>query len=104
MADYIDREAFIGWLKTIPLKDLSYGLGLCRVIMEDDFKRCIKNIPKCTFVDAVPVVRCRDCKHWGDHDDVEVPGETDKIKACGCAIWMIGENGYCSYGERRKEE
>ena len=55
MADCIDREAFIGWLKTIPLKDLSDGLGLCRVIMEEDFKRCIKNIPQSAFIDAVPV-------------------------------------------------
>ena len=33
MAKYIDREALIEWLKRIPLKDLSDGLGLCRVIM-----------------------------------------------------------------------
>ena len=38
MAKYIDREDFIEWLKHIPLKDLSDGLGLCRIIMEDDFK------------------------------------------------------------------
>lgn len=52
-------------------------------------------------VDAVPVVRCKDCKHWGKHDDVEVPGETDHVKACEWAFWMVGENGYCVYGERR---
>ena len=37
MAKYIDREALVEWLKRIPLKDLSDGLGLCRVIFEDDF-------------------------------------------------------------------
>ena len=52
---YIDREALIEWLKHIPLKDLSDGLGLCRVIMEDDFKKAIKNIPKGIIVDTVPV-------------------------------------------------
>ena len=46
MATYIEREAFIEWLKRIPLKDLSNGLGLCRVIMEDDFKKAIKKMPK----------------------------------------------------------
>ena len=55
MAKYIDREALIEWLKRIPLKDLSDGLGLCRIIMEDDFKKAIKNIPKDIIVDAVPV-------------------------------------------------
>ena len=52
---YIDREALIKWLKRIPLKDLSDGLGLCRVIMEDDFKKAIKKMPKGIIVDVSPV-------------------------------------------------
>ena len=52
---YIDREALIEWLKRIPLKDLSDGLGLCRVIMEDDFKKAIKNMPKGIIADVAPV-------------------------------------------------
>ena len=55
MAKYIDRDALVEWLKRIPLKDLSDGLGLCRIIMEDDFKKAIKNMPQSIIVDAVPV-------------------------------------------------
>ena len=55
MAKYIDREALVEWLKRIPLKDLSDGLGLCRVIMEDDFKKAIKKMPKGIIVDVAPV-------------------------------------------------
>ena len=55
MAKYIDREALVEWLKRIPLKDLSDGRGLCRVIFEDDFKREIKKIPKGIIVDVAPV-------------------------------------------------
>ena len=55
MAKYIDREALVEWLKRIPLKDLSDGLGLCRVIMEDDFKKAIKKMPKGIVVDIAPV-------------------------------------------------
>ena len=55
MAKYIDREALIDWLKRIPIKDLSDGLGLCRVIMEDDFKKAIKEMPKSIIADAVPM-------------------------------------------------
>lgn len=51
----IDVDALRAWLKTIPLKDLSDGLGLCRVIMEDDFKRAIKNMPNALIIDAEPV-------------------------------------------------
>ena len=55
MTKYIDREALVKWLKRIPLKDLSDGLGLCRVIMEDDFKKAIKNLPKGIIADVAPV-------------------------------------------------
>ena len=55
MAKYIDREGLIEWLKHIPLKDLSDGLGLCRIIREDDFKKAIKNMPKGIIVDVSPV-------------------------------------------------
>ena len=55
MAKYIDRDALVEWLKRIPLKDLSDGRGLCRVIFEDDFKRAIKKIPKGIIVDVFPV-------------------------------------------------
>ena len=55
MSKYIERDALVEWLKLIPLKDLSDGLGLCRVIMEDDFKKAIKKMPKGIIVDAVPV-------------------------------------------------
>ena len=55
MGKYIDRGALIDWLKRIPLKDLSDGLGLCRVIMEDDFKKAIKEMPEGIIDDVAPV-------------------------------------------------
>ena len=55
MAKYVEREALIEWLKRIPLIDLSDGLGLCRIIMEDDFKKAIKNMPENIIVDVAPV-------------------------------------------------
>ena len=54
MAKYIERDALIEWLKRIPLIDLSDGRGLCRVIMEDDFKKAIKKMPKGIIADVVP--------------------------------------------------
>ena len=55
LAKYIEREALIAWLKHIPLRDLSDGRGLCRVIMEDDFKKAIKEMPKGIITDVAPV-------------------------------------------------
>ena len=61
MAKYIDLESLVNWLKHIPLKDLSDGQGMCRVIMEDDFKAAISSLPESTFVDMGEVVHCKDC-------------------------------------------
>ena len=96
MAKYIDREALVEWLKRIPLKDLSDGRGLCRVIFEDDFKRAIKKIPKGIIVD-VAQVRCRECKQ-GEIDDPDFPDEYYCHAGCG---WNKGDF-YCAYGERKE--
>ena len=55
MAEYIDRGALIEWLKRMRLIALSDGRGLCRVIMEDDFKKAIKKMPKDIIADVSPV-------------------------------------------------
>ena len=67
MAKYIDRGALIEWLKRIRLIDLSDGRGLCRVIMEDDFKKAIKKMPKGIIADVAPVRHGR----WEEADWVE---------------------------------
>lgn len=51
-------------------------------------------------IDAVPVVRCKDCKHWLK----DVAGCTEHVGRCEWVNWMIGENGYCVYGERKEAQ
>ena len=51
----------------------------------------IEEIP---IVEAVPVVRCKKCEHWGTGG----AGETKHVKCCEYAKYMVGENGYCCYG------
>ena len=50
---------------------------------------CMKHIDNAPTVDAVPVVRCRECKHLG---------------FCGDAtnLEVMGFYGYCSRGERKE--
>lgn len=49
---------------------------------------------------GLQLVRCKDCKHWKHFEHL---GCTDFVKVCGLANYMIGENGYCLYGERKEE-
>ena len=98
MAEYIDRGALIKWLKHIRLIDLSDGRGLCRVIMEDDFKKAIKKMPKGIIADVAPVRHgrwidkgeyavCTECggRSGTQYDGVEpIPLMTQFCPNCGC--------------------
>ena len=90
MAKYIDREALVEWLKRIPLKDLSDGRGLCRVIFEDDFKRAIKKIPKGIIADVAPVRHGR----WVTHSD-RPDSLICSVCKCGFDMWKHDPHNFC---------
>ena len=73
----------------------------------EDVIMMIKTAPT---VDAVPVVRCRECKHWGDEDGKLQ--RSDGVLFARCKVhnylidgrhtgWCPAENDFCSYGERK---
>ena len=62
-------------------------------------------------VDAVEVVRCRECKYWCDEDGKLQ--DSDGVLFARCKIhnylldgrhtgWCPTENDFCSYGERKE--
>lgn len=51
-------------------------------------------------VDAVPVVRCKDCKMWGCPIPIEMKEEG--YGYCSVLWTNTHENGYCAWGKRRK--
>ena len=84
----IDANAF--------LKDiLTAGIG--KTIIEYSESDIAYMIRKRPTVDAVEVVRCKDCKYWQDNNDGYPHGE---------CRWGHGEtpdaNDFCSYGERKE--
>ena len=46
------------------------------------------------------IVHCKDCIHWG----TDIAGETENVKCCEYGKYMVGENGYCVYGEKECAE
>ena len=57
--------------------------------------RCIEQAPT---VDAVPVVRCRECKHRGtDYCIFHIKGEPADEE-----LLLKLDNDFCSYGERKE--
>lgn len=56
-----------------------------------EIESMVKRMPT---VDAVPVIRCKDCKHWQCDDDETYCDEL--------GIFNTDMNSYCSYAKRRE--
>lgn len=80
----------------ISKEDLLTKFETGALLFQPEVKRIIKIQPE---VDAVEVVRCKDCKHFAAHWNPNFP--------CGsCSIWgdRAMTDDYCSYGERGTDE
>ena len=70
-----------------------YAMFRCQLGGLVDVVEFLNDMPT---VDAVPVVRCKDCK-YGEVDDADLP--TQYLCNYHGADWN-DENHFCSYGER----
>ena len=86
--DLIDRQA--------ALDALSRGFGCGHVC-----RNAIKRIPA---IDAIEVVRCKDCKHLFDGEHNANCCEVLMEKAKWLIEITVDENWYCADGERRTDE
>jgi hypothetical protein len=77
-------------------------------------KAALEFIDEQPTIDAVPVVRCKECKHrpidTGGHNygqDLFFPDE-DNVCPCQCGdkwySWMPGDDWFCANGERREDD
>ena len=76
------------------LRDAVLALPNCYNGYSDTYDKSliIGLIDEQIVVDAVPVVRCVECKHYLDEDQ----------KGCDLTYSIIKPNDYCSYGERKE--
>ena len=101
--EYIEREA-------VKRELLSWAVSINHpeYLMKDDALHIIDSIPA---ADVVEVVRCRECKYWGDEDGKMQ--SSDGVLFARCKIhnylldgkhtgWCPTENDFCSYGERKE--
>ena len=80
----IDADALKDWSEIVPLTD-DGGIDI------NDFDEKLTSMPT---VDAVPVIRCKDCKKFVTEEDqaycLDMYGQCD-------------ENGFCAWAERKEE-
>lgn len=89
MDDLISRKALIDYVKAW---QIGCGVG-------HDQKTFINAIEEQPPAEAVSVVHCKDCEHWG----TGIAGETEHVKCCEYGKYMVGENGFCCYADMRKK-
>lgn len=76
-----------------------------------DTNAVLDSIDSQPTVYAVEVLRCRDCKYWGDEDGKLQ--RSDGVLYARCTVhnylidgrhtgWCPTENDFCSYGERKE--
>ena len=91
----IDANAF--------LKDiLTAGIGKTIIeYSESDIAYMIRKRPS---VDAVEVIRCRECKHWKPSGSKAGNSFSDMEYIGGCEFtkYCRRESDFCSYGEREE--
>ena len=95
MARLIDADKRIAEIKKLYCDGCDNRCGAkCFDCWVDD-AMCL--IDDATTVDAVPVVRCRDCKHRGtDYCIFHIKGEPADEE-----LLRKLDNDFCSYGERK---
>jgi len=100
MARLIDADALYKEIERI--YDEHYSNSSYKFI-HDFFRAILRRIRKEPTVDAVPVVRCKDCKHYVLPEEFDACGRCTNGNICvsyGSEIYP--EPGdFCSYGERR---
>lgn len=68
-----------------------------------DAAEVLDSIKEAPTVDAVPVVRCKDCRWAKKVEEYEPKYQCLNICRYGCTQWL-DSNDFCSYGERSNNE
>ena len=85
----------------VTVKGVRYGKDLLCELMTDYHKHILQAIDNSPTIDAVPVVRCKDCKHFVQCKEVEGVSWTG---FCNYGEFHTDEEDFCSRGERRSDD
>ncbi len=90
----IDADRLCMYLADLQLANRGWKDDFCEIL--DDLMESLDEQPT---IDAVPVVRCKDCKYWSrDRANIHRGYCLEIVPEA----WM-NENDFCSYGEPRGE-
>lgn len=89
----IDADELKIYISTTFCDTCKRDKGVCSSCAFDDVFIAIEDAPT---IDAVPVVRCKDCRHRHEYRNSEYID-------CDCTdFYEMDDNDYCCFGERRE--
>ncbi len=99
----IDADAL---MSVIDMKFKEHYGNTVYQFIHDFFCFVLRQIRKAPTIDAVPVVRCRDCKHWkkGDFMGGDTPDSLEYGGGCPLVRFARYESDFCSKGERKEDD
>ena len=94
----MNREEAIKVLRTESIELGGAAPSVCRILEALDM--AVKAL------DAVPVVRCRECQHWKPSGSKAGNSFSDMEYIGGCEFtnYCRRESDFCSYGEKRRDK
>ena len=84
----IDADALLEKLKDIDVTTFSALIGEQRIVAFFAYCKVVEEIEKMPTIDAVEVVRCKECRYGHDY-------------GCGLNSYLVPEDGYCYEGVKR---
>ena len=79
-------------------KGLNHGYYVWQSVHADKYRQIVEWLEELQKYRDMDIVHCKDCIHWG----TGVPGETENVKCCTYAKYMVGANGFCVYGKKKE--
>lgn len=108
MADMISRAAVIDAIVSItPFLDVDSIKSILNIgngeEWVDGVYDAINAVEDVNAVDAAPVIRCRDCKYYMEHNDRQ-DGNCNHLDYDGEYEFSVDGDWFCADGERRDSE
>ena len=96
----IDADATLAGIDTaIALLRMACGKDKLQHKAVDLVQHTRDYVAQMKTIDAVPVVRCKDCLYWQSGEN-----ECEKWEYCTFYNIGIGPHSFCSYGERKEAD
>lgn len=90
-------------MRLIDAEQLKHKINNSELYGTKEWENVLDMAFDCETVDAVPVVRCQNCRCWKQHTAVDIEGNLVYLDSGNCGVRVTNKDDYCSLAVRREE-